>query len=279
MTDYKMIFDEVESTLIRVGGQNVRERTIRSRLDEFKEVETKTFTDADYYDILVSVPFYSGFRASVVNQKIDTIRKHFPDFDSVAGYDEPRILAILSDPKMIRHEHKIRGCVANARVYRDLVGEYGSFQSYVDVYSPRTSFDGLMRLRRDLRRRFKYLGRTTSYHFLTEVGMPVLKPDRVVRRIFCRLGVIESEGDSEAQLLEVVKQGQAFAQATGHPVRYVDIVFVSYGREGLTRTGDIGIRQGICLKDDPRCDICGVREHCRYDADRHNPAPASGSGR
>jgi hypothetical protein len=48
MTDYGAIFDAVGSALIRVGSQNVPETTIRRHLDEYKRVETKHFTDADY---------------------------------------------------------------------------------------------------------------------------------------------------------------------------------------------------------------------------------------
>jgi len=83
MPDYADIFSKVESALIRAGSQNVPEPVIRKRLDQFKQVETKTFTDAEVYDILVSVVFYSGFRAHIVNQKMGAIRRHFPDYATV----------------------------------------------------------------------------------------------------------------------------------------------------------------------------------------------------
>jgi DNA-3-methyladenine glycosylase I len=165
---------------------------------------------------------------------------------------------------MIRHKGKIQASVDNAQAFKAVVDQYGSFQKYVDSFSPKASFENLMRLRRDLRRRFRYLGKITAYHFLTDIGMPVLKPDKVIRRIFYRLGLIESEGESEEQLLKVIFQGQKFAQETGHPIRYIDIVFVAYGREGLVKSGDIGIERGICLEDDPQCSICGVNKYCDY---------------
>ena len=262
MTDYRAIFDAIESTLIRVGSKNVPEATIRRRLDVFKE--TKRFTDADYFDILISVIFYSGFRAAIVNKKRDTIRKHFPDYKTVAGYDHERISKITSDPQMIKHERKIQKSVDNARTFKGIVDQYGSFQKYIDSFFPKTSLENLMRLRSALIQRFGYLSKITSYHFLTEIGMPVLKPDRVVRRIFYRLGLIESEGDSEKQLLKVVSQGQKFAQETGYPIRYIDIVFVAYGRKGPVRSGDIGIEREICRKDNPQCSICGASKYCAY---------------
>jgi DNA-3-methyladenine glycosylase I len=120
-----------------------------------------------------------------------------------------------------------------------------------------------------MRRRFDYLSKITSYHFLTDIGMPVLKPDRVIRRIFYRLGLIEDESESEAQLLDSVYQGRKFVQATGYPIRYIDIVFVAYGQVYSTGTG---IGQGICLKDHPRCEVCGVRDDCRYFAAKTDAA-------
>lgn len=268
MADYQGIFEAIESTLIRVGSRNTPGGTIRKRLNEFKLVESRTLSDSDYFDILISVTFYSGFRADTVNKKMNTIRKHFPDYETVSRYDDEKINSILHDPKMIRHPRKIRSSVTNARTFQALVDRHGSFQAYIESFSPKSSFENLKRLRSDLIENFGYLGKVTSYHFLTEIGMPVLKPDRVIRHILYRLGLIESEGDSEQQLLKVVYEGQKFAQETDHPIRYIDIVLVAYGRSGLTRTGDIGIRRAICAKDNPQCDICDASKYCHYFAQR-----------
>ncbi|HLG37850.1 MAG TPA: DNA-3-methyladenine glycosylase I, partial [Nitrososphaera sp.] len=228
---------------------------------ERKKVATKKFADADYFDILIEVPFYAGFRAVIVDSRMGAIRKHFPNYKTVADYGPKRVKEILGDPQMIQHAGKIQASVDNARTFKAIIDQQGSFQKYVDSFDPRASFENLMRLRQDLIRRFRYLGKITAYHFLTNIGMPVLKPDRVIRRIFYRLGLIESEGESEEQLLKVVYQGHQFAQATNHPIRYIDIVFVAYGQ---VQFPDFGIEQGICLKDNPQCAICGVSKYCQY---------------
>jgi DNA-3-methyladenine glycosylase I len=161
---------------------------------------------------------------------------------------------------MIHHKGKIQGCIENARAVRAVVAEYGSFKEYVESFSPRSSLDNLMRLRKDLKTRFAYLGSITSYHFLTDIGMPVLKPDRVIRRIFSRLGLVEDASETEQRLSDVVRKGNEFAQATGHPIRYIDIVFVAYGQV----KGEVGLAQGICLEKQPRCSICGATGYCQY---------------
>lgn len=101
-----------------------------------------------------------------------------------------------------------------------------------------------MRLRDELESIFYGLGKVTSFHFLIDIGKPVLKPDRVICRVFERLGLIENR----EQLLEAVLQGRKFAEATGYPIRYIDIVFVAYGQ---VKSSEYGIDRGICLEENP----------------------------
>ena len=257
MKDYRAIFDGVESTLIRVGSRNLLESQIRANLDEFKKVKGRHFSDAEIYRILVEVAFYSGFRAATITEKLEVIHRHFPAFETVAQYGGNEVRRILDDPAMSRNRRKVSACVENAWTLQHIVREHGSFQAYVDTFSARESEENLLRLKQELQRRFSHLGEVTTYHFLMEIGMPVLKPDRVICRIFYRLGLIESEGHT----LEAIDQGRRFAEATGHPMRYVDIVFVLYGQQ---QSLDFGLERGICLKDNPACEICGVSGYCDY---------------
>jgi DNA-3-methyladenine glycosylase I len=261
LPDHRTIFEAVESSLIREGSCHLLESEVRSRLDEFKQVEGKRFTDAQVFRYLVEIAFYSGFRAATVTGKLEVIHRHFPDYETVAGFGEKEIQQILDDPAMIRNRRKVQACVGNAQALQRIVREYGAFQAYVDSFSPKESEGNLLRLRQELQGRFSYLGRITSYHFLMEIGMPVLKPDRVICRIFHRLGLIESTNHT----LEAIEQGRRFAEATGHPIRCIDIVFVLYGQ---AQSMEFGLARGICLKDNPNCTICGVRGYCNHSGRR-----------
>ena len=77
-------------------------------------------------------------------------------------------------------------------------------------------------------------------------------------RIFERLGLLENQN----QLLKAVLQGRKFSEATGFPIRYIDIVFVAYGQ---MKSEEIGIAEGICLKS-PRCNECSIQRYCRFDS-------------
>lgn len=255
MKDYQAVFAGVESTLLSVGSRNIPEVLLRARLDEYKTFEGKILSDADYHWKLVCVVFYSGFRAATVNARLGAIQKHLASFDTISRYGADDVNRILEDPEMIRNSRKVEACVQNARTFEGILAGYGSFRAYVDSFSPQESFENLMLLKEELHYRFRGLGEITTYHMLADIGLPVLKPDRVICRIFRRLGLIESD----EQLLKTVIQGRKFAQSTGHPIRYIDIVFVAYGR---VQSMEFGLDSGICLEQDPRCSICGVREHC-----------------
>jgi DNA-3-methyladenine glycosylase I len=255
---YREVFNAVEQRLIECGSAHMDPVQIRLQLDKFKRFSERQLSDDEYFSILVFVTFYSGFKAATVTSKSEVIRKHFPSWKVVASYSEANVQGAMADPEMIRHERKIRACIKNARTFSTLIARYGSIKSYIGSQAPTESFENLLLLKETLEASFEYLGGITVYHFMTDIGLPVLKPDRVMSRIFSRLGLLETE----SQLLKTVIQGRKFAAATGHPIRYIDIVFVAYGQVSAT---EYGITQGICLTK-PRCSACSVQAHCGYGA-------------
>jgi DNA-3-methyladenine glycosylase I len=256
MIDYKDIFDKAEKTLRKQSW--FLDTDFDHQYGRFKEFENKKRTDQELFEMLTMIIFYSGFRASTVESKEGIILGHLPDHETVSRYTDKDVQRILADSKMIRNERKIRCCIANGKTFKAIIDEHRSFQNYLDSFDPNASFENLVLLKEELEYRFDYLGGTTVYHFLTDNGFNVLKPDRVLLRIFKRLGLI----DSEKQLLKTVVQGQKFAKATGLPIRYIDIIFVKYGQQGESK--EFGLKNGICLERNPGCKVCGLSEYCKY---------------
>jgi DNA-3-methyladenine glycosylase I len=256
MKDYKAIFEQLEISLRRQSS--LTEQVFRERLDKFKHFEGRQLSDNEYYWIMAYIVFYSGFQASTVTAKLDLIRSYFPDYEMVATYGSRKVGEILNDKNMIRNERKVKACIKNAQTLKAIVAEYGSLDAYIASFDPTQSFENLMLLKEELEYRFAYFGKITVYHFLTDIGMPVLKPDRIVTRIFRRLGLIESE----KQLLKTVLLGRKFSEATALPVRYIDIVFATYGGVGGDR--EFGIANGICLEKNPNCAVCGLQNYCDH---------------
>ena len=259
MQKYKEIFNQIETTLRKVSTLSAE--LFDSRFGEFKNYENQSLSDNEYFSRMVAIIFYSGFRAETVTKKLDTIVSHFPNYETVANYGENEIHQILSDPRMIQNHKKIKACIKNAKIFKEIVSEYGSFNDYVKSFEPNNSFENLMLFKEEIEYEFAFLGGITVYHFMMDIGLSVLKPDRVIARIFKRLGLIENE----KQYLKTVIQGRKFSHATGHPIRYIDIVFVKYGQKGEDEF--FGLKDGICLEKNPKCMTCGVKDYCGYYAD------------
>lgn len=257
MVAYKEIFYNIEQSLKK--RSHFSETEFQAVFGSYKHYENKTRTDEEVFQLLVMVIFYSGFRAATVEGKKAAIFNHFPDHGTVALYSVEDIQRILSDPLMIRNEKKVAACVQNARTFTTIAEQYGSFQNYMHLFHADSSFENLLLLKVELEYRFCYLGGTTVYPFLTDLGFPVLKPDRVILRLFKRLGLIESE----RQLLKSVIHGRQFAKETGLPIRYIDIVLVKYGQQG--KSEEFGLSDGICLEETPFCNECGVSTYCIYE--------------
>ena len=136
--------------------------------------------------------------------------------------------------------------------------EFKTFQVYLSSFGDLKLDENLKKFKKDLRKRFKYLGGITVNHFLTDIGLNVSKPDRVLCRIFYRLGLIKSVESFE----EVIEVCRKFADSTKYPIRYIDIIFVIYGQVGYKH--ELDIDNGICLEKNPKCDLCRMTKYCNY---------------
>ncbi len=138
MHNYKDIFTTFQKGLFEYGSKNrsknMKLSQIKANLDEYKGFETRTLSDDDYYEILVFVAFYSGFKASTVASKRNIIRKHFPNIQEVANYDGKDINRVLDDKEMIKNRKKIEACVYNAQKMREIIQKHGSFNKYIETF-------------------------------------------------------------------------------------------------------------------------------------------------
>lgn len=253
MKDYKSIFNLIENTLRKENGlTNSRFDKIFKSFKRFVINKYKNMTDGDIYWALVKVIFYSGMRAATVSGRMDAIKKYFYDFEKVRNFSDKTIKSLLNNSEVIRNERKIRACVNNAREFEVVLSKYKSFGKYLE------SFKSLDKLCEDLQARFEFLGGITVNHFLMDLGFDLVKPDRVLCRIFSRLGLIRNPSD----IVGAISVGLKMARATGYPARYIDIVLVKYGQIGEEE--GFYIKDGICLEKKPKCNVCGVKKHCKW---------------
>ena len=102
------------------------------------------------------------------------------DLDKVCTYDETRLEELRNDPGIIRNRLKIQAAVTNARIFRDIRREYGSFSDYLWHFTDgkiirendRTTSPLSDAVSKDLQKRgMKFVGTTVIYAYLQAVGV------------------------------------------------------------------------------------------------------------
>jgi DNA-3-methyladenine glycosylase I len=124
--------------------------------------------DDGYFEEMSKMVFRAGLNWSVIEKKWPDIKRALANFsiDAVAHFDDSDIDRLLKDDGMIRSAKKITGVIANAQAMQKVKQEFGSFPKYLQAVKPK----GEEALLKDLRKRFAFLGESTSIMFLFAVG-------------------------------------------------------------------------------------------------------------
>jgi DNA-3-methyladenine glycosylase I len=122
-----------------------------------------------YLDALARVMFQTGISWRVVEAKWPGIREAFDGFDpeKVAAMGEADVDRLMGDSRVIRNRRKLEAVVSNARRMLEVDAEYGGFARYLD------SLGDFEAARKDLRKRFAFVGDAGAWFFLWSVGRPV----------------------------------------------------------------------------------------------------------
>lgn len=144
--------------------------------------------DLKLFEMLILEGMQAGLTWITVLNKREAFRKAFDGFDpnKVALYGDEKIQELMGNEKIIRNRLKINAAVTNAKVFLEIVKEYGSFDKfiwgYVD-YAPVTGHWERMgdvpsstplsdKLSKDLKKLgFKFVGSTIIYAFMQATGM------------------------------------------------------------------------------------------------------------
>ena len=123
----------------------------------------------DYLEVMSKAVFQSGMSWKVVEEKWETTREAFYNFDvaRVAAFDEKDLDELTKDTRVIRNYRKLAAIVNNAQKMIALDEEYGSFQKYL---RSQDDFDATLNA---VRNDFKFMGPTGIYFFLYVVGEKV----------------------------------------------------------------------------------------------------------
>lgn len=133
------------------------------------------FNEEYLFEMLILESFQAGLSWECILNKREDFRKAFDNFDieKICKYDEEKIKELLSNEKIVRNKLKINASIRNARIFKNIQKEYGSFKNYIKNYTKGKTTSKLSDdISKDLQRRgMKFVGSTIIYSYLQAIGV------------------------------------------------------------------------------------------------------------
>lgn len=140
------------------------------------------FDDKYLFEMLILESFQAGLSWECVLNKRDSFRQAYDNFDleKVCNYDEKKKQELISNAEIIRNKLKVNASVNNAKIFRDIKNEFGTFYNYLKTFTNGetyyevglTSSELSDKISKDLKKRgMKFVGTTIIYSYLQAVGI------------------------------------------------------------------------------------------------------------
>lgn len=90
------------------------------------------FDDKYLLEMLILESFQAGLSWECVLNKREDFRKTYDNFDidKICEFDENKINELISNEKIIRNKLKIKASINNAKIFKKIQNEYGTFHNY-----------------------------------------------------------------------------------------------------------------------------------------------------
>lgn len=140
------------------------------------------FDDKYLFEMLILESFQAGLSWECVLNKRDSFRQAYDNFDleKVCNYDEKKKQELISNAEIIRNKLKVNVSVNNAKIFRDIKNEFGTFYNYLKTFTNGetyyevglTSSELSDKISKDLKKRgMKFVGTTIIYSYLQAIGI------------------------------------------------------------------------------------------------------------
>ena len=146
-----------------------------------KEWGIPNFDDKYLFEMLLLESFQAGLSWECILNKRKYFKKAYENFDidKIINFDERKIKELLSNDKIIRNKLKINASINNAKIFKNIQNEYGSFYKYLLTFTKnkilketnKTTNDLSDSISKDLiKRGMKFVGSTIFYSYLQATG-------------------------------------------------------------------------------------------------------------
>ena len=143
------------------------------------------YDDRELFELLILESFQAGLSWLTILKRREAFRQAFDNFDviKVSNYSEKKVEELVKNEKIIRCRGKIIATINNAKIFREIQSEYGSFSNYIwhftgnkiivsqnneiPVSTPLSDT-----ISKDLKKRgMKYVGTVIIYSYLQAIGV------------------------------------------------------------------------------------------------------------
>lgn len=140
------------------------------------------FDDKYLFEMLILESFQAGLSWECVLNKRDSFRQAYDNFDleKVCNYNEKKKQELISNAEIIRNKLKVNASINNAKIFRDIKNEFGTFYNYLKTFTNGetyyevglTSSELSDKISKDLKKRgMKFVGTTIIYSYLQAIGI------------------------------------------------------------------------------------------------------------
>ncbi len=143
------------------------------------------YEDKELFELLILESFQAGLSWLTVLKKRDAFRKAFDNFDidKIIKYDDKKVSELMNYPDIIRCKNKILSTINNAKIFKTIQKEYGSFSDYIWGFTnhkiiKRTTKELPVstplsdKISKDLKKRgMKFVGTVIIYSYLQAIGI------------------------------------------------------------------------------------------------------------
>lgn len=144
--------------------------------------------DQKLFEFLCLEGAQAGLSWQTILNRRENYRIVFDNFDpeKIAKYGDKEVEKLVLDKRIIRNRGKINAFISNAKLFLEIVEEFGSFDKYIWQFVDHKPIDNAFKKMSDLpakteiseimsktmkKRGFKFVGPTICYAFMQATGM------------------------------------------------------------------------------------------------------------
>ena len=141
-----------------------------------------TCDDKELLELLILESFQAGLSWECILNKRENFRHAYDNFDidKIVCYDEAKINELKENKGIIRNKLKIKASINNAKIFKKIEKEYGSFSKYIwgftnnqIIYETNKTSSKLSdQISKDLKKKgMNFVGTTIIYAYLQAIGI------------------------------------------------------------------------------------------------------------